>query len=74
MSGCVVVATDVGGTTEISDKDDLILIPSGNIDALHTALLDAIKDYDILHDLSRASVTKYFDWQERIKPYYSYYL
>jgi len=30
MAGCVVVATDVGGTREISDGEDLLLIQSGD--------------------------------------------
>lgn len=41
MSSCIVVATDVGGTSEISTEDDLILIEPGNKTALQEWLIKA---------------------------------
>ena len=42
LAGCAVVATDVGGTREISELDDLVLSEPGNADALSSALRAAI--------------------------------
>lgn len=36
MQQCIVVATDVGGTREISDKKDLILVESWSVEALQS--------------------------------------
>lgn len=35
LAHCVVVATDVGGTKEISDKQDLILVKPGDVKSLY---------------------------------------
>lgn len=42
IAKCIVVATDVGGTKEISNKDDLILVKSGDIVDLKKWILLAI--------------------------------
>ena len=34
LAKCIVVATDVGGTREISDQEDLIVVESGNVDEI----------------------------------------
>ncbi len=74
MSWCVVVATDVWGTREISKKKDLILIKPKDREAVYEWLKQAIDNYDSIKWLSKDSVTKYFDWEDRIKPYHSYYM
>lgn len=39
MARCIVVATDVGGTREISDQEDLILVESGKVEEIEQWLL-----------------------------------
>jgi len=34
MAKCIVVATDVGGTKEISNEEDLILVEKGNTESI----------------------------------------
>lgn len=34
LAQCIVVATDVGGTSEISDRDDLIIVRPGQVDTI----------------------------------------
>jgi len=41
----VVVATDVGGTAEISDQKDLVLVDAGNIPDLQKRLEYAIHNH-----------------------------
>jgi len=48
VAKCVVVATDVGGTKEISDLDDLILVKAGESVSLENGLNLAIKNYEKL--------------------------
>ena len=70
LSGCVVVATDVGGTKEISDKDDLILVKSGEVKDLQKALEYALQNHKKLSGLSYVSVKKKFDWTKNVEKYY----
>jgi glycosyltransferase involved in cell wall biosynthesis len=46
MAKCIVVATDVGGTKEISDQDDLILVKPWSVSDLVTWLEKAFKRLD----------------------------
>lgn len=48
LSECVVVATDVGGTAEISKKNDLILVKPGDEVDLMKGLELALSDYTSL--------------------------
>jgi len=43
-----VVATDVGGTNEISDQKDLLLVKSGDVKDLEKGLEYAIENHRIL--------------------------
>ena len=45
LSRCVVVATDVGGTKEISDHKDLILVKPGEVKDLQKGLEYAIQSH-----------------------------
>ena len=69
LTGCVVVASDVWGTAEISSKDDLILIKPGNASLLADALLKAMKEYTTRRWLSYASLVDEFDWSHILKKY-----
>lgn len=46
MAKCIVVATDVGGTIEISNQDDLIIVKSNNISDLQKWIKKAIDRLD----------------------------
>ncbi len=73
LSKCVVVATDVGGTREISDKEDLILVEKWNMTDIQDGLEKAILNYDNLSGKSFQSVQQKFDWDKNIEKYFSLY-
>ncbi|MFA7298202.1 MAG: glycosyltransferase family 4 protein [Candidatus Absconditabacterales bacterium] len=74
LSKCVVVATSVGGTPEISDQKDLILVDKGNVSDLQKGLEYAIQNHAKLKGLSYEQVKKHFDWKRSIERYYEVYL
>lgn len=74
LSGCVVVATDVWWTPEISDKDDLILVKPGDEGSLYFWLEKAIKNYNKIAGLSKQYVRKEFDRNKNIEKYHYIYL
>lgn len=47
IAWCVVVATDVGGTREVSDEGDLILVESGSIESLQQGIKTAFESLDL---------------------------
>ncbi len=73
LSKCVVVATNVGGTKEISDKNDLIIVEKWNIESIQNGLEIAISDYKNRTWKSYNFVKEIFDWSENIKKYFSLY-
>nr|MDD3719883.1 glycosyltransferase family 4 protein [Candidatus Gracilibacteria bacterium] len=73
ISGCVVVATDVGGTKEISNKDDLIIIEKGKKSELKKGLEKAILNYKVLGGKSSAYVKEKFNWDIVIDNYFNLY-
>jgi glycosyltransferase involved in cell wall biosynthesis len=73
LAQCVVVATRVGWTPEISDQDDLILIEPGQIDALVEWMKKAIYSYKFVAGLSRILVSKKFDWSQNITFYKAFF-
>lgn len=73
LSKCVVIATDVGGTKEISDKEDLILIKSGEVKDLQKGLEYALQNYKKLMGLSYDSVKERFDLKANVQTYHSLY-
>lgn len=73
LSKCVVVATDVGGTKEISDFDDLIIVEKWNKDSLQQWIIQALDTYISVSWKSYQSVLKKFDWKENIKKYFNLY-
>ncbi len=73
LSKCVVVATDVWWTREISDKEDLILVEKGNMKDIQDGLEKAILNYDTLSGKSFQSVQQKFDWDKNIEKYFNLY-
>lgn len=70
-ASCIVVATDVGGTREISKQDDLILVEKWNIDSLSDWLERAISLPWDMHGLSkRLWELDKFRWENNIETYY----
>lgn len=74
LASCVVVATDVGGTREISDQDDLILVEKWNIESISLGLEKAIKNLEVYRWRSIASwMLQKFRWEINIEKYYKLY-
>lgn len=73
ISCCVVVATDVGGTKEISTQKDLVLIKSWSQVALTSWIKVAIKNYVNLVWLSKDLVLNRFNWDSSIEKYNNYF-
>jgi len=66
----VVIASDVWGTREISDKEDLRLIPAWNVESLHEQLLYAFNNYSTLEGKSYQHIYKNFSWEKSIENLY----
>jgi len=73
LAKCVVVATDVGGTKEISNKKDLILIKKWDQKAIEDNLEITLKEYKKTSWLSYDIVKKNFDWEYNIWKYIEIY-
>lgn len=73
LAKCIVVATDVGGTKEISDKDDLFLVQSGNITDLSSSIKKALNIYTNISWLSLKLTMNTFNYKTSTKSYYSLY-
>ncbi len=71
LARCRVIATDVWGTKEISDKEDLTIIPHDNVNILMLALETAMNDYQEKQGASYALIRERFDWWENIKKYHA---
>ncbi len=69
LSECVVVATDVGGTAEISKDSDLILVKPGDEKDLMRGLEKAISDYSLLSWLSKEYILTNFGRKGQIEKY-----
>lgn len=68
LAKCIVIATDVGGTREISDAEDLILVPAGDSQELLEQLLVAFERLD-KSGLSYEGVKEKFGVENAIKKY-----
>lgn len=73
ISKCVVVATDVGGTSEISDKNDLIIVKPWDMEDLEKGLKFAIENIENFSWLSYEDIKKRFDWDESVAEYFNLY-
>lgn len=72
LTGNVVVASDVWGTKEISNKDDLILFEAGNNGDLLEKLNYALGNFNDLAWLSKEIMEKKFGWEENLKKFYEF--
>lgn len=73
LAKCVVIATDVGGTKEISDKKDLILVEPRNVEMLAEMIEKTLLKVKRLQGLSWESVQEKFDWECSVKGYVKVY-
>jgi len=72
LAKCIVVATDVGGTREISDKSDFILVQPDDPDALMRGVRQALTQLGS-HWLSADAVREKFSRKKRILQYADLY-
>lgn len=70
LSWCVVVATNVWGTAEITSWDDLLLCSPWNIDMLVETLQYALETRNERRYKSQEHVLKKFLWTSNIQQYY----
>lgn len=68
MAKSIVVATDVGGTREISDEQDLILVKSESVSELERELLLAFECFDC-SGKSYTKVMEKFGVEQSIRKY-----
>ncbi|MGE4443522.1 MAG: glycosyltransferase family 4 protein [Candidatus Altimarinota bacterium] len=73
LSSCVVIASDVGGTKEISTCEDLIIIQKGDIESLISGIEKGIFSYRDVGGKSVEYVKNKFNWEENIRKYFSLY-
>lgn len=74
LSGCVMVATDVWGTREISDEKDLILVEKWNVKSISAGLAEAITQLDTYRGLSgKSGKLGRFDWDKNIVAYFEFF-
>ncbi len=71
LSWCVVVASDVWWTYEISSLDDLILVKPWDLESLENWLEKAILNYKNLRWKSSELVKEKFDWDKNIEKYFN---
>ncbi len=71
LAQCVVVATDVWWTSEISELKDLILVKKSNIKDLEEKLEYAIRNYKNYIWLSKKHIKTMFSWEKNIEDYYN---
>lgn len=72
MLWCPVIASDVWGTSEISQKDDLVLFEAWNINSLKLKILFTIEEYDRLRWKSKSTVKEKFSMHSSIENLYNF--
>lgn len=70
---CVVVATDVWGTSEISNKWDLILVKAWDVEELKKWIRIGLSNYKNLQWESYKEVKEKFSWEKNVKEYFMAY-
>lgn len=73
LSGCVVIATDVGGTREISEGEDIIIVPPENTWALVDGLKSMMISSQKVAWISNESVRLKFDSRGNMEKMYELY-
>lgn len=74
--GLPVIATDVGGNSELVSAENGIVVPPNNVDALAEALQSLQADASRRVQLgaaARAKVTRFFSWQQSMSDIEDYY-
>ena len=74
--GLPVIATAVGGNTELVDDENGICVPPGDVDTLATAIIKLTKDSPMRHRMGEASAEKikrHFSWQRSLMELELYY-
>lgn len=69
----IVIATEVWGTREISQGEDLILVAPGSKDALKEGILQALRLHKHSYHPSSAQVRAKFDWKRGVEAYFNCY-
>ena len=70
---CITVATDVGGTREIADGEDFIVVEPWSVGALKRGLNQALAFVWKVHWASFQQVRERFDWKRGVKEYLEIY-
>ena len=70
---CITVATDVGGTREIADGEDFIVVEHWNVEALKGALNQALVLIWKVYWASYEQVREKFDWKRGVEAYLEIY-
>ena len=70
---CITVATGVGGTREIADGDDFIVVEPWNVEALKGGLNQALALVWKVHWASFQQVRERFDWKRGAQEYLEIY-
>jgi glycosyltransferase involved in cell wall biosynthesis len=69
-----VIATDVGGTREISDESDLVLVRAKEVDELFNAIKVCLVKYREIQGISYEKVRDKFDWKKSVEKYVQLYI
>lgn len=72
MTKNVVIATDVWGTKEISNEQDLILFPPWDIDALVEKIIFAKENYFLFQSKSYNHMRDTFSWEKSLENLYNF--
>ena len=70
---CITVATDVGGTREIADGEDFIVVEPWNVEALKKGLNQALALVWKVNWASYRQVRERFDWKRGVEEYLEIY-
>ena len=70
---CITVATDVGGTREIADREDFIVVEPWSVEALERGLNQALALIWKANWASYQQVRERFDWKTGVEEYLEIY-
>jgi len=77
FKGCAVVATDVGGNSEVIDSgENGLLVPPADVEALALGMRRLIEDVPLRQSLAhkaRAAVVDQYSWRKCVDAHESYY-
>ncbi|RKW24179.1 glycosyltransferase, partial [Candidatus Gracilibacteria bacterium] len=70
---CITVASNVGGTKEIADGEDFIVVEPGDVEALKRGLNQALALVGKVYGASYDQVRERFDWKRGVEKYLEIY-